>query len=85
LEEGGLFRDEKPETWVELYQPCYVEKLRVTSVARDAEPRSGVKQTPVIRDLVDPFNFYLFGLIRAQNYRVKRLSACGGCLGDYRR
>ena len=21
----------------------------------------------------------------AQNYRVKRLSACGGCLGDYRR
>lgn len=20
-----------------------------------------------------------------QNYRVKRLSACGGCLGDYRR
>ena len=22
---------------------------------------------------------------RAQRYRVKRLSACGGCLGDYRR
>ena len=22
---------------------------------------------------------------RAQGYRVKRLSACGGCLGDYRR
>jgi hypothetical protein len=22
---------------------------------------------------------------RAQGYRVKRISACGGCLGDYRR
>ena len=22
---------------------------------------------------------------RRQSYRVKRLSACGGCLGDYRR
>ncbi len=22
---------------------------------------------------------------RAQSYRVKRISACGGCLGDYRR
>ena len=51
MEEGGLFRDEKPETWVELYQPCLVEKLRATSVARDAEPWGGVKQTPVIRDL----------------------------------
>ena len=81
MEEGGLFRDEKPETWVELYQPCYVEKLRVTSVARDAEPRSGVKQTPVIRDL----DGTLTSLSRAQNYRVKRLSACGGCLDDYRR
>ena len=85
MEEGGLFRDEKPETWVELYQPCLMEKLRATSIARDAEPWGGVKQTPVIRDLFDPNNFYLFGLTRAQNYRVKRLSACGGCLGDYRR
>ena len=49
MEEGGLFRDEKPETWVELYQPHYVEKLRAASVARDAEPWGGVKQTPVIR------------------------------------
>ena len=22
---------------------------------------------------------------RAQGYRIKRISACGGCLGDYRR
>jgi hypothetical protein len=25
------------------------------------------------------------GGLRAQGYRVKRLSACGGCLGDVRR
>ena len=25
------------------------------------------------------------GFSRAQGYRVKRISACGGCLGDYRR
>ncbi len=23
--------------------------------------------------------------VRAQGYRIKRISACGGCLGDYRR
>ena len=51
MEEGGLFRDEKPETWVELYQPCLMEKLRLVQAGRDAEPWGGVKQTPVIRDL----------------------------------
>ena len=40
--------------------------------------------TPVMLDIAarKPIWFERGG---AQNYRVKRLSACGGCLGDYRR
>jgi hypothetical protein len=37
--------------------------------------------------LEEPVAARLWGqeTLRAQGYRVKRISACGGCLGDYRR
>ena len=66
-----------------------VTKLQLLNAAREgsqqkvmkngnnANTQSGqLRLTAVLDDLLFP---------RGQSYRVKRLSACGGCLGDYRR
>ncbi len=74
----------KVPTWVEIVSTLSPGILLrgALAVRSDAEPGGGVsKHTCNAR--LRPGQFGLSG--SSQNYRVKRLSACGGCLGDYRR
>ena len=83
MEEGDAFVM-NASTWVEIVSTLYLEYWVVLGKTGwpDAELGAGKANTPVMRDWRES----RFGLSGSpQNYRVKRLSACGGCLGDYRR
>ena len=73
MEEGDAFVM-NASTWVEI----------VSTMPLGAEPGGMESKHTCNADITarEPIWFVCGG---AQNYRVKRLSACGGCLGDYRR